>query len=64
MNIDLTPEELAQLVKLCEASGTMSENVTAALHLKAMRCLQNFKPPGASELVDAREMAHKWRSPI
>jgi len=62
MNVDLTPEELARLVQLVEAAN-MADPVNAAIHLKVMRASQNFRG-SQSELVDAREMAHKWKGPI
>jgi hypothetical protein len=61
MNIDLTVEELARVVQLTEASD-MADPVTASIHFKAMRCLQNFKPQGYQD--DPKAAAEKWRSPI
>jgi hypothetical protein len=61
MNIDLTPEELSRIVQLIEAS-TMASSLNASIHLKAMKCLQNYKPPGYDD--DPKAAAEKWKSPI
>jgi hypothetical protein len=58
MNIDFTPEELAQITKLCEAAG-MSDPRNNTIHAKVMRCLQNFPP--ADYDADPQAAAEKWQ---
>jgi hypothetical protein len=62
MNIDLTPEELAQITKLCEMAG-LAEAVNGRLHHKALHCLQNFKPRADLD-DDPKTAAEKWRAPL
>jgi len=61
MQIDLTVEELARVVQLTEASD-MADPVNASIHLKVLRCLQNFKPQGYDD--DPKAAAEKWKAPI
>jgi len=66
MNIDLTPAELAELVRLCEASG-MGLEAVATMHHKASACLKNFhatdvQPPEPGP--DPRVAAGQWKQPI
>jgi len=67
MNVDLTPEEMAQLIRCCEASD-MSNNVTVAAHHKIMRCLNNFRDMAEEARLtptgDAVEASQQWRQPI
>ena len=61
MNIDLTAEELGRIVQWAEAAN-MADPLTASLHLKALRLLQNIKPRGYDD--DPQAAAEKWKAPI
>jgi hypothetical protein len=68
MNIDLTPEEIAHVVKMCEA-GNMGESVNGSVHFKCMKCLALYKPSTAPAPLpeagpDPRLSAQQWKSPI
>jgi hypothetical protein len=62
MNIDLTPEELVHLTKLCEAAGLV-DPLTHAIHAKAFAGLQNFRPRASLD-DDPKTAAEKWRAPL
>jgi len=66
MNVDLTPEEMAQLIRCCEASD-MSNNVTVCAHHKIMHVLNNFRDREANKDLEPKgavEASHAWRQPI
>jgi len=55
MNVDLTPVEMAAIIRHLEA-GNMADPVNAAIHGRLTATLQNFKPPDPEPAVVGR----KW----